>query len=221
MEHQFWHDKWARGETGFHSDRVNPLLERHIDALGVLAGDRVFVPLCGRTGDIPWLRGQGLGVVGAELSRTAVEGLFAGMGLAPRTSDCGPLTLYRADGLSVFAGDIFDLTPQMLGPVDAIYDRAALVALPKGMRDRYARHLGHLGGGARQLLITVVYDQALVPGPPFSADDDLIARLYGDSHEIRELSATVVTDGFRGGIPAMDKVWLLTPRDPVQGVEKA
>ena len=36
-----------------------------------------------------------------------------------------------APGIDIFVGDIFKLTRGILGPVDAVYDRAALVALPR------------------------------------------------------------------------------------------
>ena len=39
----------------------------------------------------------------------------------------------------VFVGDFFDLTNSLLGAVDAIYDRAALVALPPDMRQAYTK----------------------------------------------------------------------------------
>ena len=79
---------------------------------------------------------------------------------------------YSADGIDIFAGDIFEITADVLGPVDAVYDRAALVALPEGMRRRYAAHLAGITAVAPQLLVTFEYDQAEMDGPPFSITEE-------------------------------------------------
>ena len=65
---------------------------------------------------------------------------------------------------------IFDLSRGELCEVDAIYDRAALIALPEQLRNRYARHLVQITNRALQLLICVTYEQHLIAGPPFSVD---------------------------------------------------
>jgi thiopurine S-methyltransferase len=76
MQADFWHQRWAKGEIGFHESDINPLLIAHFANLGLEPGQRVFVPLCGKTHDISWLLAQGYNVVGAELSETAIKALF-------------------------------------------------------------------------------------------------------------------------------------------------
>jgi thiopurine S-methyltransferase len=93
-------------------------------------------------------------VIGVELSERAVSELWSELGVSPKSSYEGALVHYHAPGLEVFEGDIFALNQAQLGPVDAIYDRAALVALPPEMRRRYAKHLVELSGGAPQLLLS-------------------------------------------------------------------
>ena len=173
MEASFWHAKWEKSEIAFHQDDFNPLLLDHFGALKLPAGSRVFVPLCGKTRDILWLLQSGYRVVGAELSRLAVEQLFAEMDLQPGITQIGPLTRFAVEDVDIYCGDIFDLTASELGQVDAVYDRAALVALPAAMRQRYAEHLVAITDRARQLLIAYEYDQRLQNGPPFAvcADD--------------------------------------------------
>lgn len=61
--------------------------------------------------------------------------------MEPQITQEGEIKHYSAENIDMFTGDIFELSSEMLGPVDAIYDRAALVALPKEMRKRYAGHL--------------------------------------------------------------------------------
>ena len=210
MKAEFWHDRWEANQIGFHKDVANPLLIAHLPALGLAAGDRVFVPLCGKTLDIPWLLDQGYRVAGAELSAIAVEQLFAEMGVESEMTNAGPLTRYSADGVEIFAGDIFDLTAEALGKVDAVYDRAALVALPADMRARYAGHLAEITGGAQQLLITFGYDQSQMDGPPFSVPPEEVERVHGARYQMAPLHRGPVTGGLKGRVEAEETVWRLT-----------
>lgn len=211
MEEAFWHSKWARNEIGFHEAGTNPLLLRHFPALRLAPGARVFVPLCGKTRDIPWLRAQGCEIVGSELSQLAVEQLFAEVGVTPRVAEAGLLRCYAADGIRIFAGNIFDLDRDMLGPVDAIYDRAALVALPDPMRARYAAHLMAMTGTAKQLLVCLEYDQSRMAGPPFSVGEAEIRRHYDAAYRIACLESGAIEGGLKGVSPAREAAWLLEP----------
>ena len=209
MKADFWHERWAANQIGFHKDVANPLLIEHLPALELQKGDRVFVPLCGKTLDIPWLLSEGYRVVGVELSAIAVEQLFNGMGATPEVTEVGPLTRYSADGVDIFAGDIFDLTANELGPVKAVYDRAALVALPADMRGRYAAHLAAITHRARQLLITFGYDQSQMAGPPFSVPPEEVARVHGARYAMTALHRGPVSGGLKGKVDAEETVWLL------------
>jgi thiopurine S-methyltransferase len=209
MDASFWHAKWEKSEIAFHQEEVNPLLLDHFGALSLPVGSRVFVPLCGKTRDILWLLQSGYRVVGAELSRLAVEQLFAEMELAPDVTQAGPLTRFAAEDLDIYVGDIFELSGSELGQVDAVYDRAALVALPEAMRQRYADHLAAITGRARQLLIAYDYDQSLQNGPPFAVGADEVRSLYGTHYEPTLLASVEVAGGLRGKCPATEHVWLL------------
>ncbi len=208
MEPSFWHQRWAQGQIGFHEGQANALLVRHFATLNLAQGARVFVPLCGKTRDIAWLLAQGHRVVGAELSPLAIEQLFAELGVAPKITPIGSLTLFSAEGVDIFVGDIFDLTRDLLGPVDAIHDRAALVALPPDLRARYAAQLVALTGGVQQLLTCFEYDQTKMNGPPFSIDAAEVARLYDQPYTLTLLERAAVTNGVRS-IPADEAIWHL------------
>jgi len=207
MDAEFWHGLWARGRIAFHEGEANAMLVAWFDRLALAPGARVFVPLCGKTRDIAWLLAQGHRVVGAELSDLAVEQLFAELGAEPRIDDAGPMRRFRAGGVEVFLGDVFDLSAAMLGPVDAVYDRAALVALPAGTRRRYADHLAAITGTAPQLVIAVEHGRT--EGPPFSVDPAEMHRLYGDRYTLLELARAAPGVDMRG----RDAVWLLRGRD--------
>ncbi|CUI02793.1 thiopurine S-methyltransferase [Massilia antarctica] len=209
MDRNFWHRKWASNEIGFHERAANPLMLAHAGRLGLAAGSRVFVPLCGKSLDLHWLLSEGYRVAGAELSRIAVDQLFADLGLTPEVRQAGELLHYRAPDIDIFVGDIFCLDSELLGRVDAVYDRAAFVALPESMRTPYAAHVTQLAGRAPQLLICYQYDQALMNGPPFSIGDDEVRQCYGHAYALTLLARTEVAGGFKGRFPAVEAVWLL------------
>lgn len=208
MDPDFWHQKWKSNEIGFHQDAANALLVKHVGRLALAKGDRVFLPLCGKTLDIHWLLGNGYRVAGAELSQLAVEQLFEELGTEPAITHHGDLDRYSAEGIDIFVGDIFGLDAETLGPIDAVYDRAALVALPRDMRSLYATHLMRMSSHAPQLLICFEYDQARMQGPPFSIDAGEVTRHYGDDYALTLLERIEVPGGLKGEC-AMESVWLL------------
>jgi thiopurine S-methyltransferase len=206
----FWHDRWQRNQIGFHEPKANPLLIAHFDSLSLPVGSRIFVPLCGKTLDIHWLLSRGHRVAAAELSEIAVQQLFADLGRTPHATTIGKVTRYSAAGIDIFQGDIFDLSHGELREVDAVYDRAALIALPEPRRARYARHLAQITDHALQLLICITYEQRLIAGPPFSVDGAEVARLYQGSYHLKALGSTEVLGGIKGTCPAREDVWLLS-----------
>lgn len=209
METSFWHQKWESNQIGFHENKANSLLVKYIEELKLSEGSRIFVPLCGKTCDIPWLLSNGYKVVGAELSRLAVEQLFQENHIEPTISKLGKLVLYSAKDIDIFVGDIFNLSSEMLGPVDAIYDRAALVALPKTMRQEYAKHLIKITANKPQFLISFEYDQNKMPGPPFSINKDELNTHYRDTYSLSLLESTDLKGGLKGWCPATENAWLL------------
>lgn len=209
MDTHFWHQKWENNDIAFHQNTANPLLVDYFNALSLRKGSRVFLPLCGKTLDIPWLLANGYRVAGAELSKIAVGQLFAGLGLAPKITVIGGIDHYSAENIDLFVGDIFDLSAKMLGPVDAVYDRAALVALPEEMRKRYTAHLLAITDKAPQLLICFEYDQNLMAGPPFSVSNEEVQQHYSGSYGLTLIASTTVPGGLKGKCPAQEHVWLL------------
>ncbi|MCB1994143.1 MAG: thiopurine S-methyltransferase [Geminicoccaceae bacterium] len=208
MDEGFWHRRWQKNEIGFHEGAANALLARHFgEVFG--RGGRVFLPLCGKTRDIGWLLAQGWRVAGAELSRLAVDQLFGDLGVEPAIAEFAGVTRCSADGIDIFVGNILDLTAGLLGPVDVVYDRAALVALPAAMRERYATHLRQLTEGAPQFLVSFAYDQSRMAGPPFSVPGDEIHRLYDDHYDVTRLVSADVAGGLKGKCPATEHMWLL------------
>ncbi len=212
MDESFWHNRWQTNQTAWHERAVNPQLLKHFPALSLAKGSRVFVPLCGKSLDLGWLLSQGHAVAGAELSELAVRQLFTGLGMDPDMSVTGNFTRYSGKQIEIFVGNIFDLSRDLLGPVDAVYDRAALVALPAEMRIRYAAHLTALTDSAPQLLICYQYDQAAMDGPPFSIPTKELHRHYSQNYVLTLLEGADVPGGLKGKSPAMEQTWHLTRR---------
>ena len=209
MDPNFWHKRWEKNEIGFHQSAVNVLLSDHFSGLSLPQTSRVFVPLCGKTRDIAWLLSQGHRVVGVELSKLAVEELFVDLGVAPKISVQGELLRYSAPGLEIFVGDIFELSGDLLGRVDAIYDRAALLAFPTEMRGRYGAHVAAITQLAPQFLICFEYDQAVMNGPPFSMDRQKVHDVHGAHYQIEPIINRDVAGGLKGKCPAQETVWHL------------
>ncbi|MGZ8152756.1 MAG: thiopurine S-methyltransferase [Methylococcaceae bacterium] len=209
MEASFWRQKWEQGDIGFHESEANPLLIEHFEKLNPPKGSRVFLPLCGKTRDFAWLLACGYRVVGAELSELAINELFKELGLEPEISKEGELTRYSAKDIDILVGDIFDVSAEYLGPINAIYDRAALVALPAGVREQYTAHLMNISGVAPQLLITFEYNQLLIDGPPFSVNEDEVKQHYGAIYQLKSAESKNVAGGLKGKVAATETAWLL------------
>lgn len=209
MDASFWHQRWKENDIGFHKSEANPVLVKYFNKLSLAEGSRVFVPLCGKTLDIAWLLSKGFRVAGAELSKMAIEQLFAELEVEPNISGAGKLKRYSAKRIDIFLGDFFDLSRTALCPLDAVYDRAALVALPKELRHRYTEHLTDITDNVPQLLVNYGYDQKLFEGPPFSISNKEVNQHYRDRYDLTLLASTNVPGGLKGKCAAKENVWLL------------
>jgi thiopurine S-methyltransferase len=185
VDADFWLQRWNEGRIGFHRDEVMPLLEKHWPGLGVRAGGRVFVPLAGKSLDMHWLAAQGHEVLGAELSPLAVQAFFAEAGLQPAIHADAEGVHHRAGPVDLVLGDVFALSADLLGRMDAVYDRAAIIALPPPMRRRYVAEVyAKLPRGCHGLLITLEYPQAEMGGPPFSVDEAEVRDLFAPGWDV-------------------------------------
>ena len=190
MDANFWLERWQQSQIGFHQAEFEPFLQQHWPALGLAAGSSVFVPLCGKSLDMVWLAGQGHRVVGNELSPIAIDAFFNGQGLAPDVRQQDGFTIKSAGPYELWCGDFFAMPASATETMTGIYDRAALVALPPDMRQRYAGKLAELSpADTKALLITLDYDQSVLPGPPHAVARDEVHDLFATDWQIRELAS--------------------------------
>ena len=195
MKHAFWHERWSENRIGFHQSDFNRWLTKYWSSLGLSGEESVFVPLCGKSRDMLWLREQGHQVTGVELSDLACRDFFAEQGVDIDAFEDGAFHRRERDGISLLAGDVFKATRAVLNKPRAIYDRAALIALPSEMRIDYAAHIAHLTeSGDQILLVGLEYDNERNE-PPFSVKGDEVRRLYSADFMIEELESADLNEG--------------------------
>lgn len=189
MDSEFWHERWKKNEIGFHQENINAYLKQFSQKLHIRNGQRIFVPLCGKSRDMLWLQSQGYSVIGTELSPLAVEAFFNENGLQATQTAKGKLTRWQSGTIEVLCGDFFDVHSSDLNGVTGVYDRASLIALPPEIRECYARHLISMlpPQDARILLITMEYPKEEMQGPPFTVTEKEVKKLYGLDFQIEKL----------------------------------
>ena len=207
MEADFWHNKWQRNEIGFHNGDIHPLLIRYWPQLQLAEQSRVLVPMAGKSLDLCWLLDQEHPVTAVELSELAVESFFTERGWPAQPQTDGQHRRYQHQNLDFWVGDFFALRDHGEIHVDAVYDRAALIALPPTMRGDYVDTVSSLlKPGGRYLLISLEYEQGQAGGPPFAIDAEEIQQLFGEKFTI-ECKGRHASD--LRGTPCFETVYLM------------
>jgi len=185
VDPEFWHERWARGEIGFHQSEFNAHMQEYMQLLGIASGANILVPLCGKSRDMLWLKYQGFRVTGIEISQKAIGDFFAENDLVPEVDSFSDALRYRSDGLEIWCANFFRLESSRLPTIDAVYDRAALVALPRAMRVDYANRMASLlAHGTPVLLVTTDYAEHEKSGPPFPVTPAEVMELFGAEFEV-------------------------------------
>jgi thiopurine S-methyltransferase len=214
MQHEFWHERWQRGEIGFHARNIHWALRGHWDSLTPETGQPVLVPLCGKSLDLRWLAEQGHPVAGVELSGQAAADFFAEWQRPVEPQTVGAFQRWQSGPVTIWQGDFLAFAPAK--PFELFYDRAALVALPPGMRQRYLDHLvGLLAPQARGLLVTFEYQQSRMDGPPFAVlAEELQARTDLQFEQLERRDVLSRSPGFAArGLKALHEVaYRVSPR---------
>ncbi len=207
MQPTFWIERWRDGQIGFHEGKPNKFLVTHAARI---TGARVLVPLCGKAEDLAYLASRGHEVIGIELVEDAARAFFAEHGVEPMEARRGTVTAYTANRVTILAGDLFTVTRADVGPIDAIYDRAALIALPSDLRRRYVDHLRVLApAGTPALLVTLEYAQDQHAGPPFAVLEDEVRALYASAELIDEAANTAGRIA-QSGVPSRERCFVTT-----------
>ena len=175
MDAKFWLDCWQNNHLGFQLEAPHPML---VSALKYLPKvKQIFVPLCGKSPDLHFLADH-FEVIGAELAEIACRDFFVEANLKPVITSGGAHSIYQAEQYTLWQGDFFSLPAEFFADIKLLYDRAALIALPNDLRQRYVRKLRQHLPSATLLFISVSYPQHEKVGPPFSVDETEIKQLF-------------------------------------------
>ena len=192
MEPDFWHERWQSGRLGFHQEKVNSRLRKFWHAFTQsppAKGDTVLVPLSGKSLDMLWLADAGYHVIGVEISDLACRDFFVENELVYRRIEEERFIKYSGENITLLCGDFFDLAREDLHETKLVYDRAALIALPKTMRQKYVAHLTTLlPPAAKIFLIGMDYDEAKMKGPPFAVPQSEVRALFAADFAVEIIS---------------------------------
>jgi len=176
---------WSKGNIGFHQHGYNKHMQTFTSGLNIHPGSHIFVPLCGKSLDMIWLANRGYRVTGVEVIEQAVKAFFEENKLSYRLSRTVDGSIYSGERITIYCTDFFKTGLSGMPDIDAVYDRASLIALPPAMRSIYVDHLTNkLSPGTRTLLVTLDYPQQEMSGPPFSVTPAEITTLYGSRYHI-------------------------------------
>jgi thiopurine S-methyltransferase len=188
---QRWYDRWSTGNTRWHRTTVHQSLEEKTPdkTWNLPSNARVLVPLCGKTVDMAYLarKDQVKQVVGVDGIRKALDE-FATENPDLNVKSRAPSKNFKFEQLKgksilLLKGDFFELdATQAGGKFDAIWDRAAFVAIQPELRPAYVEIMGKvIAKGGQILLSTLVRPKGdTTTGPPFSIDEAEVKRLYQD-----------------------------------------
>lgn len=210
MDRAYWEEVWRNDDLGFHQPKVNQHLQRFWQRLRLTPDSRVFVPLCGKSLDMDWLLSEGHEVIGADIAEKAQQDYLVTHNEPVRYTEENKLKLAWQGRLLFVVGDILHLEPEMLRSVDAVYDRAALIALPRAVRQNYALFLAHcLKPGARMLLITRQAPEER-HSPPFNVSAAEVDELYANNFRVERVLTEQRDDG------VIEEAFLLKRKSPAK-----
>ncbi|RYV02433.1 thiopurine S-methyltransferase [Shewanella sp. OPT22] len=194
MTRTHWHDRWETGRINFHKADFNPNLLQYWPDLCPNSEASTFVPLCGKSLDLLYLAQQGHNVIGCELVELGIKAFFEENKLSPQITQIDELNRWQDLPFTVYQGDYFKIPASSID-AEYLYDRAALIALPKEIRAQYTKDLTRIAPNLKTgLLITLEYDQAQYDGPPFSVPENEVFELFGSEFHIEVLARHVTSD---------------------------
>lgn len=176
MDANYWLKKWETGDTRFHQSEVHPELLKHA---GLFKKGTILVPLSGKSRDMLYLASLNHQVLGVELSEIACRAFFEENAIPYSTEGDEAFTIFRSERITLYCGDFFDLPDSIGRTVSGVYDRAALIALPPELRQRYVERMNSLTQrGTNILLLTIEYPTENLVGPPFSVPYAEVSQSY-------------------------------------------
>lgn len=178
---------WTEKEDPpFHAAAYNSLLVKYHDRLTPeQKTGRVFVPLCGKTLDMIFLSEQRYEVVGLEFSEIGIVDFFAENNLTYDKEELvdSPFVKYTAKerNITIYKGDLFDLSRDVCGDFDASWDRGSFVAVNVPTRKKYAQLMSSIIRPSGKILMEVwKYNPSKYAGPPHHTEEKDIVETFTD-----------------------------------------
>ena len=193
---QYWENRWLNNQITFHQEKVQEALIRSETLLPKGDSKKAFVPLCGKTLDLLWLKEKGFEVHGAELSEIAVEDFFKENQLERNIQIFNEGKLYSSEKIHLFQGDLFKIPKELQETYqfDFIYDRASLIALDDNVRPRYYEFIKSvMKPGAKMLLLLFESTQVPPKVPPYPISKEELRKNFGDGFKIEKLEEKIET----------------------------
>eukprot|EP00545_Synedropsis_sp_CCMP1620_P011415 CAMPEP_0119004320 /NCGR_PEP_ID=MMETSP1176-20130426/1073_1 /TAXON_ID=265551 /ORGANISM="Synedropsis recta cf, Strain CCMP1620" /LENGTH=623 /DNA_ID=CAMNT_0006956011 /DNA_START=74 /DNA_END=1945 /DNA_ORIENTATION=+ len=171
----FWINYWETDTVTWQAPVTSPWLEKYMDKFVGQKQRTVFVHLCGKSLDMKSLLEHGHKVVGADCSGIACVDFFTENNIPDYAREVVPhpdgkhVIRHKSTSVSIalYEGDIFDLTTEIVGKIDRVLDRAALVILhPSMIEDHYLPLLMRLMRPGGKILLASVSELPFPKAPP-------------------------------------------------------
>ena len=198
MDTTYWLERWETGNTRFDEPEPHRYLTRFFEQVAPQKINPVFVPLCGKSVDMTWLLQQQQQVIGVEISPIPLQTFIQQNQLQPSLTHTTYGTVYQTNHCTLYESNLFDLPTDVLQPINLVYDRGALVALPwPDLRKQYIQwYQEKLPIGTRVLLISFETDANLSTsiGPPFPINSNELTQQFGIHFSIELLAREYLED---------------------------
>ncbi|CAL8110762.1 unnamed protein product [Orchesella dallaii] len=193
---EYWENRYKKRNFEWHIEEVHPQLLKYLSKLTQLETEetvegskakKFFVPLCGKTKDIPFLLKLGFEVFAVEAIDSVVQELINENNLELTFDEKRSIYHDKDEQLKIYCGDLFKCPIEEYGPFDCIWDRASFIALDYSFRPSYIdmmkRSVGYGSENGvhnfRYLLQSVTYDKSNFAGPPRCVDAADIKEFFG------------------------------------------
>ena len=186
-----WKHMWDINDLKFHQMTVYPDLVKY-ESIFFKNHSKVFLPLCGKSLDMIYLADKGYDVYGCELVEKAVKSFFLENSISYKKNCLENTDIISYKGnekkITIYHGNILLLSSQLIGKFEAIWDRAALVAINILQRPNYANVLQDvMASDCKYLLNTFVLSGKEYEGPPHTVTEEDIEKLFGNFCNIKHL----------------------------------
>lgn len=188
MELSYWQSRWNKDKTGWHMEVVYPQLPKLWPTFSLAKESRILVPFCGKSLDMKWLIEQGHYVIGVDAVEKALTEFIDSYPKPFSKDSSHGFQIYKSNNLELWQGDFLKLPATKVENIDAVYDKAALVAIPKENRKDYAQKIIALCNKDTHIFLqTFEYRQEEMSGPPFSVSEQEVKTLFGGHFDIEIL----------------------------------